>query len=113
MPRAAKSCRIPDCPYIRPCPVEGHEPQPWQKRNPNSQRTLSGSRQQKRARHILEQYETVCHVCGHHGSDEVDHVIPLAEGGVDDESNLRPIHSEPCHREKTAEEARRGRTSAA
>jgi 5-methylcytosine-specific restriction protein A len=51
----------------------------------------------------------ICHVCGLPGSDEVDHVIALAEGGADDDSNLAPIHSRPCHLQKTADEAERAR----
>jgi 5-methylcytosine-specific restriction protein A len=39
---------------------------------------------------------------------EVEHVVPLTEGGPDDESNLAPIH-EGCHREKTQAESRRAR----
>lgn len=42
-------------------------------------------------------------------ADEVDHVVPLAEGGADNDSNLRPIHARPCHAEKTQAEAQRAR----
>lgn len=38
---------------------------------------------------------------------EVDHVIPQAEGGSEDESNLQAICTD-CHKAKTAEEAKRG-----
>lgn len=58
----------------------------------------------------MERDDAICHVCGLGGADQVDHVIPLAEGGGDGMDNRRPIHSEPCHREKTAREAQRGRT---
>lgn len=34
----------------------------------------------------------ICHLCGHAGADAADHVVPLAQGGVDDVSNLRPAH---------------------
>lgn len=51
----------------------------------------------------------ICHVCGKPGATQVDHVIPLAHGGPDDDTNLAPIHAEPCHREKTRREARPGR----
>lgn len=51
----------------------------------------------------------ICHWCDEPGADEVDHVVPLAEGGADDESNMAPIHSRPCHTAKTAAEAARAR----
>jgi 5-methylcytosine-specific restriction endonuclease McrA len=35
---------------------------------------------------------TICHLCGEDGADAVDHVIPLAQGGSNDRSNLRPAH---------------------
>jgi len=37
-------------------------------------------------------------------AEEVDHVIPLADGGDDDESNLQSL-CKPCHMAKTAREA--------
>lgn len=36
---------------------------------------------------------------------EVEHVIPLAMGGADDESNMRPAHVD-CHKEKTRDDRR-------
>ena len=38
---------------------------------------------------------------------EVDHVIPQAEGGSEDESNLQAICTD-CHKAKTQAEAARG-----
>lgn len=35
---------------------------------------------------------------------EVDHIIPLAKGGTDDENNLRAINY-GCHKKKTARES--------
>jgi len=37
-----------------------------------------------------------------------DHIVPLSEGGRDDESNIQTL-CEPCHRVKTQAEAARGR----
>lgn len=42
---------------------------------------------------------------------EVDHIVPLAQGGTDDENNLRAINRR-CHQRKTAREAARGRARA-
>lgn len=36
-----------------------------------------------------------------------DHLVPVAEGGSDDPSNLKAI-CEPCHERKTKAEAKRG-----
>ena len=38
----------------------------------------------------------------------VDHIIPKAEGGTDDESNLQSL-CKPCHAAKTDREKNRGR----
>ena len=58
---------------------------------------MSGAARQKRNRAILAKSD-VCHICGHPGSDAVDHVIPLAKGGSDtDPGNLKPAHHDvPC-----------------
>lgn len=40
-------------------------------------------------------------------ASEVDHIVPVAEGGTDAPENLRAINSEH-HKLKTQEEARRG-----
>lgn len=59
-------------------------------------RRLSGSKRQARNRRILSASD-VCHICGHEGSDSVDHVVALARGGSDeDPGNLRPAHHNPC-----------------
>lgn len=46
-----------------------------------------------------------CHICGGkidavREKWEREHVIPIALGGADDDSNMRPAHVK-CHREKT------------
>ena len=85
-----------------------HKPKPWQGKR-KGRLTVSGWEEQRRAKRVLKRLLYCCHVCGRLGADEVDHVVALAEGGADDESNLAPIHAEPCHRVKTAAEARRAR----
>src|SRR5262245_23908439 len=41
-------------------------------------------------------------------ADEVDHVVPKAQGGSDDLTNLEAICT-PCHKAKTQREANMGR----
>jgi 5-methylcytosine-specific restriction endonuclease McrA len=57
---------------------------------------------------IFLAHSGVCHLCGEkiNGTKEVwelEHVIPFAMGGKDDESNLRPAHKS-CHSQKTKED---------
>lgn len=50
----------------------------------------------------------VCYVCGaarSAGELRIDHVVPLADGGMDVGSNVRAICHRPCHVEKTRREA--------
>jgi 5-methylcytosine-specific restriction endonuclease McrA len=115
MSRASKICshvgRDGPCPNIAPCPDHPSKSSGgWQRTTPRPDR-LRGRRSERRSRYILMKYDTVCHVCGRPGADEVDHVIALAEGGPDTVENLRPIHGGPgsCHARKTADEAARGR----
>ncbi len=61
---------------------------------------------------ILKRDAGICQPCMAEGSvrqgTHVDHVVPKAEGGSDDESNLQTICAER-HRLKTAAEAARAR----
>jgi 5-methylcytosine-specific restriction protein A len=98
------------CVNLQPCPL--HERKPWTGSRRRERSTLSGSREQKVNRHVMLRDDGRCHVCGCYGADEVDHVVPLAEGGGDGMDNRAPIHAEPCHREKTQAEAERARRRA-
>lgn len=88
-----------------------HTPEPWAG---SAHRTRNRRGDAKRNRRIMRAHAGICHVCGQPGADQVDHVIPLAEGGDDAEHNLRPIHGGPgsCHARKTSAEAAEGRRRA-
>ncbi len=68
---------------------------------------------QQRRLHILERdgYLCRCDDCARAGlltpATHVDHVVEKADGGTDDDANLRAMNAE-CHKRKTAaEQARR------
>lgn len=86
-----------------------HTPKPWASKQGRGNRMRSGSREQRVNRGVMAAHDGVCHVCGKHGADQIDHVVPLAEGGADGPENRRPIHSVPCHRAKSAAEAAKAR----
>ena len=98
-------CAEPGCPELvqvgNRCPA--HARPAWQPKRMVPR--LRGRQKTERNRRILRRYRTICHVCGNPGADQVDHVIALAFGGSDDDTNLRPIHQHPCHNKKTAREA--------
>ncbi|MDP0928517.1 HNH endonuclease signature motif containing protein [Paracoccus onubensis] len=62
----------------------------------------------KRSLALFETHGGICHICGmkiYAGEAwEREHIIPLAMGGADDESNVAPAHKS-CHRTKTGTDA--------
>lgn len=56
---------------------------------------------------LFQKHDGVCHLCGGKinvgEAWEVEHIIPFAMGGADDESNWSPAHIK-CHRTKTSED---------
>jgi 5-methylcytosine-specific restriction protein A len=81
---------------------------PWQ--NAHGARRLTG-RALQRARAELFEREPLCRKCRERGRVAVavirDHIIPLGEGGTEDDSNIQPL-CQTCSDAKTAEEAKRG-----
>lgn len=70
---------------------------------------LTGRALQARNLRIQIRDGYTCQLCGrvcdrHEG--EVDHRIPLSQGGTDDDGNMQWLCKEPCHREKSQRESR-------
>lgn len=58
---------------------------------------------------VAERYGYRCAKCNAvwvSSRDHIDHIVPREQGGSNDEANLQPLCSEPCHAEKTAAEAK-------
>lgn len=56
------------------------------------------ARRKARARCFAEQ-GTICYLCGHDGSRDIDHIVPKSKGGaLFDQDNLAPAHGAryPC-----------------
>lgn len=69
-----------------------------------------GGRPWRRLRErVMRRDQYLCVPCRESGrltpAEEVDHIIPVAKGGKDEEANLRSICVE-CHRKVTAQQAR-------
>ena len=57
---------------------------------------------------VAKRYNYMCAACGLlwlSWRDEIDHIVPREQGGSNDESNLQPLHKNPCHADKTRREA--------
>lgn len=56
------------------------------------QRHPSGRQWNATKASVIAWHDGICHLCGHPGATQVDHLVQYAEGGTDDISNLRPAH---------------------
>ncbi len=79
-------------------------------KNASDRTRMRGAKGVARRRRVLARDEFTCRECRHVSMDlVVDHVVPLADGGADDASNLQSL-CVPCHAKKTKREAQaRGR----
>lgn len=80
---------------------------PWQKTALSAKRKTGRAGVADRER-IRQRDKWICQECGQITPDlHVDHIVPLAEGGTDTDSNKRCLCI-PCHDRKTAIESARG-----
>jgi 5-methylcytosine-specific restriction protein A len=84
---------------------------PWQKKTreerARDQRVYGDPEYQRNRAYALRRAAGRCDKCGRPGRRlQVDHVIPLTQGGTHDEGNLQVLCSGPgsCHAAKTATE---------
>ena len=101
----AGACAVPTCPHRKPCPVH--------RRTQNPAR-MRGRRLQAFRRCVLSA-QPICAECAktlplhlQRPSVQLDHILPLSQGGTDDLTNLRGICREH-HAVKTARERWRRR----
>jgi 5-methylcytosine-specific restriction enzyme A len=58
---------------------------------------------------MLARFNGNCGICGEPLSGRIDwdHILPLALGGLDEPSNIQPVHADGCHKTKTADDVKR------
>lgn len=113
MPRRAGHACVPGCGAIVPagtrrCPE--HRAAEFRRQDANRGSSAArgyGARWQRRRAAWLAAHP-LCVACSVHGrttaANVVDHVIPKAHGGPDDETNLQSLCA-PCHNAKTMRES--------
>lgn len=108
MPTAPQSrCAEPGCrTLVSRGRCSTHERPAWDGRAPFEQRYgMSRSEWDTITQRILRRDEHICYVCGKQEATQVDHKIPVAEGGSPrDEDNLGAICATPCHEDKSRAE---------
>jgi 5-methylcytosine-specific restriction protein A len=82
----------------------------WSRKSPSSDVRLRGRKLQKAREELIRRspYCAKCHRMLTLESMERDHIINLAEGGTDEDSNTQALCI-PCHQAKTQSESNRAR----
>lgn len=114
MPFAApRPCTFPHCGQLvrdGSGRCEQHPRAQWTKPKEATKRVTGRRLQVMRA--SLFRRNPLCVMCAEQGrvtlATQRDHTVPLAEGGADDPSNEQGL-CEPCHDQKSKQEALRGR----
>jgi 5-methylcytosine-specific restriction protein A len=110
-----RHCTAPECRELtRDGRCKQHERKAWTSQSAAPVVRLRGRHNQK-ARLRLFREKPLCAMCEASGRVTAatvrDHIVPLAEGGLESEDNVQGL-CEPCHRAKTATEAARGKRRA-
>lgn len=102
-----RPCLVAGCPVLGRCPthtrpkITAEQPRLYDDRRGSSAQRGYGYAWQKRRAAFIQQYP-YCKRCAKPTTD-VDHIIPRARGGSDDDHNLQPLCSFH-HKQKTARE---------
>lgn len=105
-----KVCGEPGCPVLTSTSkCKAHAPAPWAGSRGRVAKSMSKHQWAQTRRYVLHRDNGQCYLCGGKAT-EVDHVVPVFEGGTDDLSNLRAI-CRTCHRSKSGREGARASQS--
>lgn len=116
MPYAPPSrCTDPECRELatKRGRCDDHQPEPWVGRASKAERygMSSGSFRALKAK-VSRRDRGCCYMCGDPPEDgkehELEHKVPVAEGGARADMDNLGLACRPCHAEKSAREAQRG-----
>jgi 5-methylcytosine-specific restriction protein A len=107
--RVGRPCGAPGCPAVvrggRYCPAHAPLERKPDARESSNRRGYDATWRKIRARVLRER--PLCVECMRVGvvtaANEVDHIIPLRDGGTHDDENLQPL-CKSCHSKKTRRE---------
>lgn len=110
--RPPRACTQPGCGALatagrNTCPKHTRAPASnWTRRSSTTERGYGHTWRVLRG--MILRRDPVCMVCQARPATQVDHIIPKAHGGTDEETNLRGLCA-ACHRDKTARDSAAGR----
>lgn len=90
-----RSSKKPKPSKQRPVPSPEPKPQTPSERMQGydrERRHPSGREWKRIVQNVVSYYGGICHLCGHPGALQADHIEQYAEGGNDSLANLRPAH---------------------
>lgn len=115
MPTAPPSrCTDPECHEIavKRGRCDEHRPIAWRGR-PSAEERYGMSRGSMRAlkARVMRRDNGCCYICGGDDAEELEHKVPISQGGApDDLDNLGVAHID-CHASKTQAESQQGATA--
>ena len=119
-PRAKSICRAPGCGTLidKPGHCDRHKKddraKAWGRKDPAYARAYGHDWSTRIRPWVMTRDNGLCQACLRTGqltpASEVDHIVPVSQGGTNDLGNLEAI-CHRCHTTKTAAESRQGRVS--
>lgn len=113
--RIRKACRVRGCAATTTDPdgyCDAHKGESWNRHTAGKTRKQRGygASWDKLREQILKRDRYLCQECLRNDryvpANQVDHILPKAQGGTDAPSNLQTLCG-ACHRQKTARESKR------
>lgn len=104
--RTRSSCVECGTPIIGGPYCEAHKPRPRESSRASYRAGYRDPNYHREKQAALTRAKGACERCGSGGRLEVDHIVPLRDGGANTRANLQVL-CQPCHKAKTRVDRRR------